>query len=174
MPGRTGGRHSVIVLDEFADSYMPYPLCTREFVDLVAPRLLDDGMFVVSVETRGWDDPMLASLAATLRTRFPHVLALPTSEPPNAVGTILLLATRQPLAFTDDDLPDPTKFFLNPDALWVIQQQTHAWLNRFEPRPANATVLTDDHSMVEVWSDRLNLAERAELHEFFGPNGGSW
>jgi len=168
------GRHSVIVLDEFADSYMPYPLCTREFVDLVAPRLLDDGMFVVSVETRGWDDPMLASLAATLRTRFPHVLALPTSEPPNAVGTILLLATRQPLAFTDDDLPDPTKFFLNPDALWVIQQQTHAWLNRFEPRPANATVLTDDHSMVEVWSDRLNLAERAELHEFFGPNGGSW
>jgi hypothetical protein len=168
------GRHSVIVLDAFADSYMPFPLCTREFVDLVAPRLIDDGMLVVSVETLGWDDPMLASLAATLRTRFPHVVALPTSEPPNAIGTILLLATLQPVRFADEDLPDPTQFFQNPDALWVAQQQTHAWLNRFEPQPANAPVLTDDRNMIEVWSDRLNRAERAELHGFFGPYGGSW
>jgi len=171
---RDRGRHSVIVLDAFADSYMPFPLCTREFVSLVAPRLLDDGILVVSVETMGWDDPMLAALAATLRTRFAHVIALPTSEPPNAVGTILLVATQQPIALTDDQLPDPTQFFQNPDALWVVQQQTHAWLNRFEPKPANARILTDDRNMIEVWSDRLNLAERAELHGFFGPNGGSW
>ena len=171
---RDRGRHSVIVLDAFADSYMPFPLCTREFVDLAASRLLDDGMLVVSVETLGWDDPMLASIAATLRTKFAHVVALPTSEPPNAVGTILLLATHQPVTFTDGQLPDPTQFFLNPDALWVVQQQTHAWLNRFEPKTEHARVLTDDKSMIEVWSDRLNVAERTELHGFFGPNGGSW
>ena len=171
---RDRGRHSVIVLDAFADSYMPFPLCTREFVDLAASRLLDDGILVVSVETLGWDDPMLAALAATLRTKFAHVVALPTSEPPNAVGTILLMATRQPITLADDQLPDPTQFFLNPDQLWVVQQQTHAWLNRFEPKPTNARVLTDDKSLIEVWSDRLNLAERAELHQFFGPNGGSW
>ena len=171
---RDRGKHSVIVLDAFADSYMPFPLCTREFVDLAASRLLDHGMLVVSVETLGWDDPMLASLAATLRTRFADVIALPTSEPPNAVGTILLVATQQPIELADEQLPDPTQFLQNPDALWVVQQQTHAWLNRFEPKPANARVLTDDKSMIEVWSDRLNLAERAELHGFFGPNGGSW
>lgn len=171
---RNPGRHSVIVLDAFADSYMPFPLCTREFVDLVASRLLDDGMLIVSVETRGWDDPMLASFAATLRTRFPHVIALPTSEPPNAVGTILLMATRQPVTFADHQLPDPTQFFQNPEALWVVQQQLHAWLNRFEPKPANAPVITDDRNMIEVWSDRLNLSARTELHGFFGPNGGSW
>jgi spermidine synthase len=171
---RDRGKHSVIVVDAFADSYMPFPLCTREFVDLAASRLLGDGMLVVSVETLGWDDPMLASIAATLHTRFADVVALPTSEPPNAVGTILLVATQQPIALTDEQLPDPTQFFLNPDQLWVVQQQTHAWLNRFEPKPANARVLTDDKSLIEVWSDRLNLAERAELHSFFGPNGGSW
>jgi spermidine synthase len=171
---RDRGHHSVIVVDAFADSYMPFPLCTREFVDMAASKLLDDGILVVSVETLGWDDPMLASLAATLRTKFAHVVALPTSEPPNAVGTILLMATRQPIALSDEQLPDPTRYFLNPDQLWVVQQQTHAWLNRFEPKPANARVLTDDKSLIEVWSDRLNLAERAELHQFFGPNGGSW
>ena len=171
---RDPGRHSVIVVDSFADSYMAYPMCTREFVAQLDQHLLPDGIVVVVVETKGWDDPMLASLAATLRTRFAEVQALPTSEPPNAVGTILLLATHAPLALKDDDLPDPLKVLLNPDELWVVQQQTHAWLNRFEPKPKDAPVLTDDRSMIEVWSDQLNRAERAELHEFFGPRGASW
>ena len=172
--GRDIRRHSVIVVDTFADSYMPYPLCTREFVTQLADRLLDDGMAVLVVEAHGWGDPLVGSLGATLRTRFPHVLALPTSEPQNALGTILLLASKRALAFTDDQLPDPTTYFQNPDALWGEQQLSHAWLNRYEPQPANAAVLTDDRSMVEVWSDRLNHAARAELHTFFGPDGGSW
>ena len=171
---RDAGRHSVIVVDAFADSYLRYTLCTREFVALLADRLLDDGMVVMIVEAHGWGDPLVGSLGATLRTRFPHVLALPTSEPQTALGTILLLASRQPVAFTDDQLPDPTTYFLNPDALWDEQQLSHAWLNRYEPRPASAPVLTDDRSMVEVWSDRLNHAARRELHAFFGPQGGSW
>jgi hypothetical protein len=168
------GKHSVIVVDAFADSYLPYPLMTREFVALAADRLNDDGMLVMIVEAHGWGDPLIGSLGATLRTCFAHVLALPTSEPQTALGTILLVATRQAVKFTDDDLPDPRTFFLNPDALWVEQQQSHAWLNRYAPQPANAPVLTDDKSMAEVWSDRLNHAARAELHTFFGPYGGSW
>ena len=171
---RDPGRHSVIVVDAFADNALPYPLCTREFVSQLADHLADGGIVVLLVEAQGWRDPIIASLAATLRTRLPHVLALPTSEPPNTIGTILLFATREPLRFSDDQLPDPTTFFQNPFALWVVQQQTHAWLNRFEPPARGALVLTDDRSMVEVWSDRLNRAARLELHGFFGANGGSW
>ena len=74
----------------------------------------------------------------------------------------------------DDQLPDPTTYFQNPAALWVVQQQTHAWLNRFEPRSRGERVLTDDCSMIEVWSDRVERAGRRELHAFFGPDGGSW
>src|SRR5262249_40895289 len=48
---RDPGRHSVIVLDAFADSYMAYPLCTREFVAQLADHVLDDGVVVVIVET---------------------------------------------------------------------------------------------------------------------------
>jgi spermidine synthase len=172
---RDTGKHSVLVVDAFADSYLPYPLCTREFVAQLADHLLDDGAVVMVVETQGWNDPLLAALSATLHTRFDHVLALPTSEPPNALGTVLLYASRQPPAFTDEQLPDPTTFFQNPAALWAEQQLSHAWLNRFEPDRAHAAVLTDDRSgQVEVWSDRLNHAGRAELHAYFGPQGGSW
>ena len=171
---REPARYPVVVLDAFADSYMPYPLCTRELVAQIADHVADSGFAVVIVESQGWDDPMVAGLAATLRTRFPHVLALPTSEPPNVVGTLLLLASREAVKFADDQLPDPTTYFQNPAALWVVQQQTHAWLNRFEPRSRGERVLTDDCSMIEVWSDRVERAGRRELHAFFGPDGGSW
>jgi spermidine synthase len=167
-------QRSVIVVDAFGGSSMPYPLCTREFVTQLAEHLQESGLLVYVVEAHGWGDPLVGSLGATLRTRFAHVVALPTSEPQTALGTILLLASHGPVNLTDEQLPNPVTFFQNPDALWRSQQLTHAWLNRYAPQPAAAAVLTDDRSMVEVWSDRINHAERAELHQFFGPDGGSW
>ena len=171
---RHDAKYGVIVVDAFAAAELPWALCTREAVAVLADRLAEGGLVVMSVEAHGWDDPWVRALAATLRTRFAHVLALPTSEPQNALGTVLLLASRDPVPFTDDQLPDPTTFFQNPEALWVVQQQLHAWLNRYEPESASAPVLSDDRGMTEVWADRVNRAARAELHEFFGPHGGSW
>jgi len=167
-------QRSVIVVDAFGDSYMPYTLCTREFVAQLADHLQDNGVLVYVFEAHGWGDPLIGSLGATLRTRFAHVTALPTSEPQTALGSILLLASRHPVTIADNQLPDPVTYFQNPDALWRVQQLTHAWLNRYEPQPGNAPVLTDDRSRIEVWSDRINHAERGELHEFFGPQGGSF
>jgi spermidine synthase len=167
-------RYSVAVVDAFANSDLPWTLCTREFVADLAERITPDGLVVVLVEAHGWGDPMLGALGATLRTKFAHVLALPTSEPQTALGTVLLFASHQPVPFRDEQLPDPTTYFQNPEALWVVQQQSHAWLNRYEPQPADAAVLTDDRNRVDVWADRVNHAARAELHTFFGPHGGSW
>jgi spermidine synthase len=167
-------RYSVAVVDAFANSDLPWTLCTREFVADLAARVTEDGLVVVVVEAHGWGDPMLGALAATLRTQFAHVIALPTSEPQTALGTVLLFASHQPVPFRDEQLPDPTTYFQNPEALWVVQQQSHAWLNRYQPQPAGAHVLTDDHHPVDVWADRVNHAARAELHTFFGPHGGSW
>jgi spermidine synthase len=167
-------RYSVIVVDALSGSELPSKLCTREFVQSLVPRLWRDGLVVYSVEAHGWGDPLVQALAATLKTRFAHVVALPTSEPQTALGTVLLIASAQPLPLTDEQLPDPTTYFQNPDALWAVQQQLHAWLNRYEPGAAGARVITDDQSRVEVWADRVNHAARKELHTFFGPKGGSW
>lgn len=167
-------RYSAVVVDAFASSDYPFTLCTREFFTALEPRVAPDGVVVVSVEAQGWGDPLVNAIAATLRTKFPHVVALPTSEPQTALGTILLVASRQPLPLTDEQLPDPTTFFQNPDALWAVQQQLHAWLNRYEPAAAGAQVLTDDRNPIDVWADRVNHAARKELHTFFGPHGGSW
>ena len=167
-------RYSVAVVDAFGNSDVPWTLATREFIADLSRRVSDDGLVVMIVEAHGWGDPLVGALGATLKTQFAHVKALPTSEPPIALGTILLFASREPLPFSDEQLPDPSDYFQNPEALWVVQQQAHAWLNRYDPQPADAAVLTDDRTALDVWGDRVNRVARRELHTFFGASGGSW
>ncbi len=166
--------HSVVVVDTFGDSEMPFTLCTREFFATLAARLQPDGIAAVLVETHGWDDALVGTLAATMRESLPHVVALPTVEPPDALGTMILLASRGALTIPDEQLPDLTGYLQNPDALWAAQQLKHAWLSQFEPPRQGAVVMTDDRTPIDLWSDRLNLVARRELHQFFGSAGGSW
>lgn len=170
----TDRRFGAIVFDAFADAGLPWTLATRECVADAAKRLTPDGVLVYIVEAHGWGDPFVGSLGATLRTAFPHVVAMPTSEPQTSLGTVLVYASQQPLPWSDEQLPEMSQFFMNPSALWNAQQLTHAWLNRYEPQPANASAFSDDRTAIDVHADRLNHAARAELHRFFGPDGGSW
>jgi len=44
-------------VDAFGDSYMPYPLCTRECVEQLADHVPGDGLLVYVVEAHGWAIP---------------------------------------------------------------------------------------------------------------------
>jgi len=102
------------------------------------------------------------------------VRALPTSEPPNTLGTVVLVASNRSLDIPDERLPDPANFQSDPAGQWVVQQINHAWLNRYEPETRGARVLTDDGPGVDLSSERLNAAARRELHALFGRDGRSW
>lgn len=167
-------RFGAIVFDAFADADLPWTLATRECVADAARHLTPDGVLVYVVEAHGWGDPVIGSLGATLRTSFEHVVAMPTSEPQTALGTILVYASHAPLPWSDEQLPEMSQFFMNPSALWEAQQLAHAWLNRYEPQPRDAAVWSDERTALDLHADRLNHAARAELHTFFGPDGGSW
>ena len=92
-------------------------------------------MLAVAVEAQGWEDVLVRSLAATLRSVFPHVVALPTAEPPDQLGCVVLLAADRPLACPDAALPD-VRARSATLTHWVAMQQTHAWFNRYEPAMA--------------------------------------
>jgi hypothetical protein len=64
--------------------------------------------------------------------------------------------------------------FLHDDYLHFLSvQMNHAWDNRFEPAPGGL-VLTDDRNPVDIWSERINLAARKELHALWKVPGSSW
>jgi spermidine synthase len=169
---RGGGRYAAVIVDAFCTSAIPFHLVTREFFAALAGQLAPGGTLALAVETLGWEDPLVGALAATLRTRFPHVVALPTGEPPTAIGSVVFLASDRPFALPDERLPDPTQYHQNPELHWSVVQMNHAWFNRFEPK--GGIVLTDDANPVDPWSARIQHAARLDLHQFFGKQSRSW
>jgi spermidine synthase len=167
----------LIMLDAFGSSSIPFHLVTCEMFELVSDRLTDGGVVAINVECRAWNDPLVHSLAATLRTSFDHVWALPIAEPPNSLGNLVLVASnREGFEFDEDRLDDMREALETGDSAlhWKVVKQNHAWLNRFEPGLDHGLVLTDDRSPVEIWSEQINLQARRVLHEHFGEEGRVW
>lgn len=167
-------RFDIVLFDAFGSSSIPFHLVTDEVFALVERRLAPGGVFAINIETRGWHHPLTHALMATLAQRFETVWALPTIEPPDRVGNVILLASHRPLAVSDEDLGDPVATLSDDYEHWRVLQRIHAWDNRFGPEPGWGPVLTDDRNPADLWAEGINLAARRELHAFFGLRGGSW
>jgi spermidine synthase len=148
----------LIVLDAFGSGSVPFHLVTTEaFADAKA-RLRPGGTLVLNLEALGWDEPLVKAVAATLNTRFRHVVALPTAEPPDRLGNIVLLASDRALEIPPERLGDPVLTLSDEQEHWRVLQRMHAWNNRFTP--AGGRVLTDDWNPVDLRCEEINLASR--------------
>ena len=158
--------YDAIVLDAFGSSSIPFHLITREAFELTASRLAPEGVLAINIECIGWDDMLVGSLTATLREVFPHVLALPIAEPPDALGNLVLYASWEELDLAHEMPPTRDRFS-------TTYHKNHAWNNRFEPDTTGAQVLTDDLNPVDIWAERINREARIGLHGYFD-YGLSW
>ena len=156
--------YDLIVLDAFGSSAIPFHLVSREAMALMADRLTPQGVLVMNVEAVGWKDPIIAAIAKTLHTSFENVAALPTAEPPNVLGNVILLAARRSLEFDEDRLGRPFDFLSDDFLHWCCVQRNHAWNNRYVPETKSAPVFTDDLNPVDMMAERINLAARRSLH----------
>lgn len=159
--------YDVVVMDAFGSSYIPFHLVTEEAVGLIRSRMAPQGVLAMNIWAVGWHDEMVASLSATLRRHFQHVVALPIAEPPDQFGNLILLASNRKLELLEE-LPVPKDRFSGE------YDRAHAWDNRFEENVAGATVLTDDLNPIDLWAERVNLAARKQLHAFLDKHGVAW
>jgi hypothetical protein len=140
----------------------------------MASRLAPDGILAMNVETVGWEDPLLGGLAASLAPHFERLLALPTVEPPDALGNVVLVGSRRPLEFDEvARLPRPFDFLDRPHQHWWSVQITHAWDNRFEPG-IRGKPFTDDRNPLDIRAERVNRLARRDLHRYFARFGWDW
>jgi len=167
-------KYDVIILDAFGSSSIPYHLTTVEVFGLMKSRLAGEGVLAVNVEALGWQDELVQSLALTIGKSFAHVIALPTAEPPDALGNVVLLASDRPLEFPEDWLGRPFDFLADEYAHWAVVQRNHAWDNRYAPGTAQARMLTDDCNPSDLWSERINLAVRRQLADLFSGQPAMW
>jgi spermidine synthase len=167
-------RYDAIVVDAFGSSSIPFHLVTQEVFALIAKRLTPNGVLAINIEAVGWRDPIIGAFARTLSRSFEHVAALPTSEPPNALGNLIVLAANRTLEFSEDRLERPFELLPEPYRHWCAVQRNHAWDNRFVPETDGARAFTDDLNPVDVMAERINLAARQSLHEKEELSGAAW
>jgi len=166
----TTERWDLVLVDAFGSASIPFHLVTSEFFSLARQRVAPHGLLAMNVETRGWDDPLVAALARTLQESFSTVLALPTQEPPNSLGNVVLVASADPdfrMEGFVDRLPRPVEHLGDDYDHWRVVQMNHAWDNRFVPETRTAVVLTDDRNPVALWAEAVNREAREELREYF-------
>jgi spermidine synthase len=159
--------YDLIILDAFGSSSIPFHLVTKEAFALCKARLAPGGVLALNVIAVGWRDELVRALAATLREKFSKVLVLPMAEPPDQLGNLTLLAS-------DGDLEIRRELPVPMDRFSPEYNRAHAWDNRFEIDPAGERIITDDRNPVDLWTERINLANRKMLHEYFGSRGIGW
>ena len=89
--------------------------------------------------------------------------ALPTGEPPNQLGNVVLLASDRPLELNPDALGDPVETLSDDDEHFRVVTRMHAWENQYVP--GHGVVLTDDWNPVDLRAEEINRASRKVLHE---------
>ena len=139
--GRTKARSfDVIVTDVFHDIGIPWHLTTREFNELVARVLTDDGLYLINVIDVFPQNSLVQSMLRTLRGSFPHVgvwIEAPPGEETRL--TFVLSASVRPVpGEIIDSRSGPRRRWFNI-ADFVSEQATGN----------NAAVITDDYAPVE-------------------------
>jgi len=153
----------VVFLDAFGSAAIPFHLVTREAFAAAKARLSPGGILMLNVETVGWQDPLAHALVATLRTQFRNVIALPTAEPPDQLGNVVLMASDRRLDVTPHDLGDPVESLADDDEHFRVVCRHHAWDNQYQP--GHGRVLTDDWNPVDLRAEEINLVARRWLRK---------
>lgn len=161
-------KYDLIIMDAFGSSSIPFHLITSETFRLVQNHLKSKGIFAINIESVGWDSKLVQAVSATLKLSFNNLLVLPTSEPPNSLGNLVILASDREYEFPEEWLGRPVDYVdVDPYQHWVVVQRNHAWDNRFVPEATGSSVLTDDLNPVDIWSEQVNLNSRKLLHQVF-------
>jgi spermidine synthase len=150
-----------IGFDAFGSASVPFHLITRECFAEAKTHLRAGGVLAVNLEVVGWHDPLLRAVSATLGTVFRHVTALPSTEPPNALGNVVLVASDRALDVREEDLGDPVATLIDDPEHWRVLERIHAWDNRYVPTGGRA--LTDDWNPSDLRVEEINLVARRQM-----------
>ncbi len=141
---RSTQRYDIIAVDAYRPPYIPPHMTTREFFEIAASHLTDDGVLTLNSASVPGDRRLVNGLATTMATVFPSIY---TVDIPGSLNT-MIFATKQkttPENFAANLLAlssDPT---VHPLLIHTMQVTFSSLRTDYE----TTTVFTDDHTPIE-------------------------
>ena len=137
-------KYDIIAVDAYRPPYIPAHMTTREFFEIVASHLTEEGVLVINSASVPGDRRLINGLATTIGTVFPSIY---TVDIPGSLNT-MICATKQktqPENFAINLLSlsqDPT---VHPLLIASMQTAFSSLKSDYE----KTTVYTDDHAPIE-------------------------
>ena len=136
--------YDIIAVDAYRPPYIPPHMTTREFFEITASHLTDDGVLTINVGSVPGDRRLIDGLATTIATIFPsiHIMDIP--------GTLntMIFATKQPTtreAFEANLIAIAQAPGIDPLLLTTM----NSTYNNMVPGYETSTVFTDDLAPIE-------------------------
>jgi predicted membrane-bound spermidine synthase len=136
--------YDIIAVDAYRPPYIPPHMTTREFFEICASHLADDGVLAINTASVPDDRRLINGLATTMGTIFPSIY---TMDIPSTLNT-MIFATKQET--------NPDNFAANLVALAQDSSVHPLLINTMHVTSANlksgyetTQVFTDDHAPVE-------------------------
>jgi len=141
---RSEQQYDIIAVDAYRPPYIPPHMTTREFFEICASHLTDDGVLAINSASVPGDRRVINGLATTMVTIFPSIY---TVDIPGSLNT-MIFATKQETI--------PENFAMNLLALSNDTTVHPLLINTMQVTFANlrtdyetTTVFTDDHAPIE-------------------------
>ncbi len=155
VDGRWGLDHSpykydIIAIDAYRPPYIPPHLTTREFFEICAAHLTENGVLAVNVGRAPNDRRLINDLAATIGTVLPstHVMDIP--------GTFnsMLYATKQHTS-AENLSANLAALLADPQSSPLLRTAAQVAFTNLQPDPTGGEIYTDDRSPVEWVTNSL-------------------
>ncbi len=141
---RSPHKYDMIAVDAYRPPYIPPHMTTREFFEIVASHLTDDGVLTLNVGSTPGDRRLIDGLATTMATRFPsiHIMDIPGSL------NTMIFATKQPTT-REDFTTNLVALVSDPDVHPLLVTAMSSTFANLKEGYETTAVFTDDLAPIE-------------------------
>ena len=141
---RSPYKYDIIAVDAYRPPYIPPHMTTREFFEIAASHLTDNGVLTLNVGSVPGDRRLIDGLATTMATQFPsiHIMDIP--------GTLntMIFATKQPTT-REDFTANLVTLYSDPQTHPLLVSAMSSTYANFKDGYETTTVFTDDLAPIE-------------------------
>ena len=149
---RSDKTYSLIVVDAYRPPYIPWHLTTREFFQIVADHLSEDGVMAINVGRSPDNRRLVEALVGTIRTIFPSVYVM---DIPDTFNTIVYATVKETEI---QNLYDNLLYlYSRSDISPLLIESIHRIVINLQPTPESDIVFTDDWAPMEWITNSLVL-----------------
>ena len=136
--------YDIIAVDAYRPPYIPPHMTTREFFEICASHLTENGVLTINSASVPGDRRLINGLATTMATVFPSIY---TVDIPGSLNT-MIFATKQPTT-PENFAVNLTAFLQDPTVHPLLTHTMQVAFTSLSTAYESTTVFTDDHAPIE-------------------------